>query len=297
MKRWWYPVRKLPDYHIRRIASACGHIERTYHRKFGRKPEFSAPRTFNEKLGWIKRHFYDPVYTRMADKVAVRDFVRERAGEDLLVPCYGVWDRADDIPFAALPEAFVLKCNHESGFAIICREKSRLDIHLARAMLKTRLKMNYYYRFLEWPYRDITPRIIAEELLRDGGGREPMEYKISCFNGEPRFILAEQFNRHRYLRCFYSPSWEQTPFTIRIPNTVDSLPRPVNLQRMLETAAALARDLLYCRVDLFSVDDRLYFNEMTIFPSAGLGPFLPESYDLYWGEQLVLPHERKPAPL
>ncbi|MHB0935180.1 MAG: ATP-grasp fold amidoligase family protein [Armatimonadota bacterium] len=286
---WQYRMKRLPKYYLKRLTMNRELLERIYERKLGRKPNFDAPRAFTEKMGWLKLHYHNPLYTQLADKVAVREYVRSRVGDDLLLQQYGTWGAVEEIPFDTLPETFVLKCNHESGFVIFCKDKSTLDRRLARMLLKTRLNMNFYYWFLEWPYRDIQPCILAEQLLMERDGAEPMEYKFFCFGGQPRFILAEQFSPNRYLRCLYLPSWEPMPFAIRIPNTPDAMPRPANLARMLDIAAALSRDLMFCRVDLFSAGDQLYFNEMTLLPSAGMGNFIPDSYDFYWGEQLQLP--------
>lgn len=283
-------VSKLTTYHIRRIALRQGYYERKFCRKVGHPPDYDNPRTFTEKLAWMRLHDRNPLYPTLVDKIAVRDYVRERVGEDILVPCYGVWDRPEDIDFDSLPKSFVLKCNHESGFVIICKDKDELDRTYVRAQLATRLKMNFYYRFHEWPYKHVKPRILAEELLVDENGAEPHDYKTHCFGGQPGYT-AVFIGRHTApKRGYYSPDWERMPFT----GTTDPLrdvPRPPQLERMQEIIRALAEGLRYCRVDLYVLTDRIYFGEITLFPGAGLLKYDPSSYDLYWGERVQLTTE------
>jgi hypothetical protein len=289
MHGWWYTVTTLTVYWIRRFLSYHGYVEFVYRWKFGRAPNYRNPRTFNEKLGWIRLYDRNPLYTRLADKVAVRDYVHERVGEGVLIPCYGLWTKAAEIPFDTLPDRFVLKCNHESGFVIICRNREKLDERFARVQLATHLRMNYYYNAREWPYLNIKPRIIAEKLLTDDQGGDPVDYKFHCFGGMPQYIYAVKNRNGRFNYGYYSPGWELLPFSYPGLAITETFPCPSQLKQMLDIAASLSQGLYYCRVDLYEVQEKVYFGEITIIPGAGLVVFSPDSYDLYWGERLILP--------
>jgi len=288
LRGWGYSVITLADYALRREALQHGWYERAYRRKLGRAPDQAHPRAMSEKIGWLRLHDHHPLYTRLSDKLAVRDYVRERVGEEALIPLYGSWERAEDIPFDDLPERFAMKCNHESGFVILCRDRDALDRHYVRAQLATRLRMNHYYRYHEWPYLDIRPRVMAEKLLEDDEGGEPMDYKFQCFNGELQYIFVMK-GRHSHPACgFYTSNWEQIPFTWS-GYPITPFPRPPQLERMLEIADVLARGLPCSRVDLYAVEGKVYVGEMTLLPCAGLLVFEPDSYDFHWGERLRLP--------
>lgn len=285
---WRYAVETLYDHEKRRFFSSHDYMEKAFRRRFGRDPDYHNPQTFSEKLCWIKIYDRNPLYRVLADKIAVRDYVRGRAGEEVLIPCYGVWDRASDVPFDDFPERFVLKCNHESGFVIICRDKSAFDFRFARRQLAVHLCMNYYYKHREWHYRDIRPRIMAEKLLTESRDEEPVDYKIHCFKGVPQFIYVIK-NRHSRPRYgFYSLSWELLPFNVNNVPTA-SFPRPKELEKILNVAEALSQGLTYCRVDLYAVGGKVYFGEITLIPGAGMIFFTPDSYNTYWGERLILP--------
>lgn len=292
MHERWYTITALVAYQTRRFLSRLGWVEWVYRWKFGRSPDYQNPRTFNEKLGWRRLYDHNPLYTILTDKIAVRDYVRERVGENVLIPCFGVWDKAADIPFDALPDRFVLKCNHECGFVVLCRDRAALNQQYTRAQLATRLRMNYYYRCREWPYRYIQPRIMAEKLLTDHHDGEPIDYKIHCFGGVPQFISVYK-NRHSHPVCAnYSPDWELSPFITTGYRAEGVFPRPNQLKRMLEIAVSLSRGLYYCRVDLYEVQEQVYFGELTLLPAAGLLVFSPDSYDRHWGERILLPADK-----
>jgi hypothetical protein len=286
---WWYSVTTLAAYEIRRFLTYHGYVEFVYRWKFGRAPDYITPRTFNEKLGWMRLYDHNPLYTILADKIAVRDYVRERVGEEVLIPCYGVWKTAAEIPFDTLPDRFVLKCNHECGFVVLCRDRATIDQRFVRTQLATRLRMNYYYHSREWPYRDIPPLIMAEKLLLDDQGGEPIDYKFHCFAGVPQYIYVVKDRHSRPVCGYYSPDWELFPFTVLGHGATGDFPRPSQLERMLDIAVALSRGLYYCRVDLYAVQENVYFGEMTLVSGAGLMVFSPESYDLHWGKRLFLP--------
>ncbi len=281
-------TKRLAKYYVRAFLMRFGGYERRFVEKTGRRPNFDDPKTFTDKLAWMRLHDHNPLYTQLVDKIAVRDYVRERVGEDVLIPLYGTWAKARDIDFDSLPESFVLKCNHESGFVVLCHDKARLDTTYVKAQLATRLKMNYYHYHHEWPYLHVKPRVLAERLLVGDDGGEPHDYKIHCFDGQPAFIIAVKDRHTRQVQGCYSPDWEPLPFAATMVPPVE-IPRPVHLERMLEIARALAKGLPCCRVDLYAVEDKVYFGELTLIIGAGLLKYYPDSYDLHWGERFTLP--------
>ncbi|MHB9026348.1 MAG: ATP-grasp fold amidoligase family protein [Armatimonadota bacterium] len=291
LRGWAYRCRVLLPYYLKQLIPASARFAHKYRHRLQRAPRFTAPRTFNEKIVWLRRHEYGDAFARYADKLAARDYVAERVGEELLTPLYGVYPTAREIDFDALPDRFVLKCTHESGFVILCADKARLDRRLARAQLDTRLRMDYSRENGERHYRAIPRRILAEAFLRDAAGAMPLQYNIYCFAGAPRFIMVFQGRRADLIRAHYTADWEPAPFYISRKIDDPLPPRPANLPRQLDIARALSAGFPFLRVDLYGVDDRLYFNELTLTPYAGITRFKPPEYDLYWGEQLILPGE------
>jgi hypothetical protein len=291
LRGWRYMTRRLTSYARRRcLPRRMFPHAAFFQRKFGRVPDYNQPRTFNEKLGWMLRYDHNPLYTRLADKIAVRDYVRERVGADVLIPLYGTWDKPSQVTFDDLPPKFMMKCNHESGFVIICRDRDKLDRRFVRAQLAAHLRMNYYYRNLEWHYRAIRPRILAEELLEDDNGGEPLDYKIYCFNGDPRYIYAMKDRHSPHPTCsFYTAAWDLLPCSYDRYTQPTPFPAPARLERMLEIAAALSAGLYFCRVDLYHVRNQVFFGEITIVPGAGIVVLSPNSFDEEWGDQIILP--------
>lgn len=264
-------------------------LGRRFAHLYGRPIDWRCPRTFSEKLFWLMRYQRDPRVTQLADKYAVRSYVAERVGPEILNDLYGVWERVSDIDFDALPEAFVLKVNWGWRAQVMCARKGDLDVADARRRLAAWMARSHYWVHREWSYKNIRPRLIAERLLVEPGGGAPAEYNIWCFGGEPRFIRVH-VNRatddERHLR---DVTWAHPPFTVNGPGPARELPRPSNLDDMLSCARRLARGWPFVRVDLYAVAGRTVFSEMTWTPGAGLNRFDPERYDRHWGDALPLP--------
>lgn len=267
-------------------------ISMRFERALNKKLSFDAPVTFNEKLQWLKLYDRKPEYTVMVDKYAVKQYVADSIGEEYIIKNLGVWDSPDKIDFDALPESFVLKCNHNSGLGMcICRDKSKLDIFKTRKELKKGLKQDYYLTGREWPYKDVPRKIIAEPFLKsDEGGL--IDYKIHCFNGAPKFVLVccDRFSKSGLTEDFYTPTWEHMNVKRpNIPNAEKTIPKPEKLEEMLVLAEKLARNIPFVRVDFYFTDDRIYFSELTFFPASGFVSFEPEEWDNTFGEWLALP--------
>jgi hypothetical protein len=266
---------------------------RRYKRNFGRRLDFRRPCTFNEKLYWLMLNYRPPIVTRLADKYGARGYVAERIGKKYLNELYGVWDHPDAIDFDRLPETFVLKISGGWNMNLFCRDRGRFDVDGARRQLASWLRRPHYWLHREWAYKNIKQRIIAERLLVDTNGREPLDFKVNCFNGEPRFV-GVHFDRLRgHRRDFYDLEWRVMPFTkLSNPSTGQSMPKPPNFDEIVECARRLAGDFPFVRVDFLSVDHRTVFGEFTWYPAAAYNRFRPESYDRYWGDALVLPARR-----
>lgn len=263
--------------------------ERQFRQTFGRPLDWHHPRSFNEKIHWLMRYYRRPVMTRLADKYGVRSFVRDRIGPQYLNDLYGVWARPEEISFSRLPSTFVLKATHGWKMNFFCRDKSSLDESACRRQLATWLRQSHYRRHREWAYKHIPRRIIAERLLEDPAEGTPFDYKFFCFSGEPLFIEVhiDRFRDHR--QDFFDPKWNPLPFTRRHPPSGRNLPAPPTLDEMTDCARRLAAGFPFVRVDFYSIDSRVVLGEMTWYPDAGLAPFIPESYDFYWGQRLALP--------
>ncbi len=256
-----------------------------------RRLNLNNPETFNEKLQWLKLYDRKEIYTTMVDKYAVKDYVAKLIGDEYIIPTIGVWDNPYEIDFDSLPNQFVLKCTHDSGSAIICKDKARLDKDAVRKKLSKSLKRNYYYHSREWPYKDIPRRIIAETYLKDENGDELKDYKVFCFNGSPQIIEVDidRFSYHK--RNIYSTEWRRLDLEIKYPSdSMHDVPCPDNLDEMLSIASLLSEGIPYLRVDLYNVHGKTYFGEMTFFHGSGIERIEPEEWNYKLGEMIILPN-------
>ena len=243
------------------------------------------PKTYSEKMQWQKAYDHNPIYTKLADKYAVRDYVKEKVGEQYLIPLLGRWDRFEDIDFDTLPNQFVLKCNHDCASVIICRDKSTFDKEAARAKLTKSLKRNYYYGYAEWQYKDIIPCIIAEKYLHDVNSEELCDYKFQCFSGKPYSCRIDigRFTDHR--RNVYDMEWNLLPWQKgHYHNSDEAIDKPENYEEMVWVAERLSDGLRQVRVDLYNVGGRVYFGELTFTNGGGFEVFVPEEYDRVLGD-------------
>lgn len=270
------------------------YLKKMYKAILGRTPDFENPRTFNEKLQWIKLYYRDPLYTVTSDKYASREYVKEKIGEQYLVPLLGVWDSPDEIDFESLPDEFVLKCNHNSGLGMcICRDKSKIDIEKVKADLQRGLKEDYHLKCREWQYRDIKRRIVGEKFMSDGTGHGLLNYKIYCFNGEPKiFHMSRDIGKKSAQLSFLDENWNELPFCREDYPPFETLPeKPDNIEELLRVSRALSQDFPYVRVDLYVVDGQIYFSELTLEPCGGFSRFNPSEWDYKLGEWLTLPEK------
>lgn len=266
---------------------------RIFHEYYmGRPLDLDDPREFTEKIQWLKLYFRDPRLPRLVDKYAVRAYVEEKVGARYLNELYAVWDRAADVTFEGLPDRFVLKAVHGCHFNILVDDRNDFSPARARRRLRRWSRKNQYWRGgLEWAYRDVPPRIIAEAFLEQPGSSVLTDYKFFCFGGEPRFVQVDLERGIDDLRAYYDMSWSRQPFTTagRANPLEGEAERPENFEEMVEVARSLADDLPFVRVDLYNLDGRIVFGEMTFYPGDGRRPFAPDEYNRRIGDLIELP--------
>ena len=267
-------------------------LKMQYLLKFGKRLNLKNPRTFNEKIQWLKLYDRKPEYTVMVDKYEAKKYIADIIGEQYVIPTLGVWDSFDDIDFDALPDSFVIKCTHDSGGLVICRDKSKLDLAAARKKIEKCFKNNYYHTAREWPYKDVKPRIIAEPYLVDESGVELKDYKIFCCNGVAKYIEVD-FNRHIVHKLNpYDFDWNPLNFCDKSKNDYGAnIPKPKRLEDIRSIAEKLSANMTFLRVDFYSIDEQIYVGELTLYPGGGFVAFEPEEWDLKIGEWITLPNE------
>lgn len=268
------------------------YLQKFFECKLGKKLNLNNPVTFNEKLQWLKLYDRKPNYTTMVDKYAVKKYVADIIGEEYIIPSLGVWNHFDEIDFDKLPTQFVLKCTHDSGGIVICNDKSNFDLKAAKRKIERSLKRNYYWPCREWPYKDVKPRIIAEEYLSIFEvGQELIEYKFFCFNGDPRLVLICKGNPHGSGRTndFYDMDFKHLPVEVTYPNARERCLKPKEFNEMRDIARKLSLGIPHLRVDLYVANGKIYFGETTFFHDAGFCKFNPPEWDKYLGDMLELP--------
>ena len=271
-------------------------IARQFRKTFGYELDWSNPRTLNEKLNWMKLNVRDPLQRIAADKFAVRAHVKARVGEKYLIPLIRTYERAEDIRLAELPPAFVLKVNHGSGQNWIVKDKAREDERRIVRQFREWMATSHYPASREWPYKDMKPVIVAEELLVDERGGIPADYKFHCFGGKVATIQVDLDRETAHRRNFYDLDWQLQPFIWTEwegdqPSWPNGRPveRPAALPEMIRVAEVLSADFPYARIDLFYCGGKVYFGEITFYHGGAFERFDPPEFDRFFGEKLVLP--------
>lgn len=263
-----------------------------YRARTGKKIDIENPKTFNEKLQWLKINDRRKIYTIMVDKFEAKNYVSTIIGSEYIIPTIGVWNTFDEIDFNDLPTEFVLKCTHDSGGLFICRNKSELDIDNAKKVINNSMKTNYYYKSpREWPYKNVKRKIIAENYMQDGENVFLKDYKFYCFNGEPKFLyVSEGMEDHSKAKIsFLTLDWEFARFSRRDYSSFTELPKkPLNFDLMIEICKQLSKDIPFIRVDLYEINKKVYFSELTFYPASGFMPFNPPEADAEVGKLLDL---------
>ena len=263
-----------------------------FRHRFGYWMDWNNPQTFNEKLQWLKLYYRKSIFTTMVDKYLVKQYISEKIGEEYVIPLLGVWNRPEDIDFNKLPNQFVLKCNHTSGVGLaICKDKNKFDIESAIRELNKGLKNNYYSFAREWPYKNVSKKIIAEKYMADKKQSSLNDYKFYCFGGKPKFLYySSGLENHSTARItFLTLDWNRAPFQRTDYKQHETLPsKPSKFNEMVSIAEKLSVGLPFVRVDLFQINDDIYFSELTFYPCAGYMKFNPKRYDKIVGDYLNL---------
>ena len=252
----------------------------------GYKLDLNHPKTFNEKLQWLKLHNQKAIYTTLVDKYRVKQWIADKIGEQYVIPTLAVYDSVDEIDLDKLPDKFVLKCNHDSGNVVICRDKSTFDLQAAKRKLGAALKKNYYWDSREWPYKNVKRCVIAEKYIQDQEDGGLVDYKFFCFDGRADCVMM-CVDRHIKQPKFYffDRDWNLKRLNVRGKEAPEgfSLPKPKSLDKMFELSSTLSEGISFVRVDFYDVAGEILFGEMTFFPDAGFDSrILPEA-DLYFG--------------
>lgn len=270
-------------------------LERSFREHLGYAPDLLDPCTFNEKLQWRKLFDRKPLLPRLIDKVQVRSYVESRVGNTPLIPLLHVSDSPSTIPFGRLSTPYIVKPNHASGVKVIVESGGEREQAEVEEAIGDSLRVPYGIFAVEWGYWNVRPRVVIEKLLLDEHGHLPPDFKIHCFNGEAHYIQVDtdRFSHHRCV--MYDRDWTRLDLIrVGLPEGED-VPRPGNLREMIEFAEVLAAELDYVRVDVYSLGERIYFGEMTLYPSSGFRPFSPERWDLEWGALWTLPAPTRKA--
>ena len=259
----------------------------------GKKLDLKNPQTFDEKLQWLKLYDRKPEYTMMVDKYAVREYIAKTIGEEYLIPLLGVWDSPEEIDFDALPDRFVMKCNHNSGKGmIICKDKSKLDVELAKKKLSEGLAEDYYLTSREWPYKNVRRKIIAEKYMEDNETKELRDYKFFCFDGEAKalYITTEWKGAETEGKMdFFDINFNHLDIRRKYPNADVPPEKPKNFDEMRRLAEKLSQNILHLRVDFYEVNGKTYFGELTFTTGAGFATFEQEEWEKTFGDWIKLP--------
>jgi hypothetical protein len=283
----WHLARRfslnVPESLLRR------NIARRFFKRLGYVPDIDAPKTFNEKMQWLKLNYRNSMMPVCADKYAVREFIGDKGLPSLLTKLIFHGEDFTALDFSSLPQQFVVKPTHNSGSVSVVRDKQKCDWELVK---KTTLKsMSRLYEHGlsqgEWHYFSIPARVVVEEYLDDGSGGV-MDYKIHCMNGVPRYVQIDLDRFRNHTRTYFTPNWEPLPFTTTYPRFLEALPKPKILEQMLLAARTLSEDFPYVRVDFYITRERLLFGEMTFFHDGGFAKFDDARWDMIWGTDLTL---------
>lgn len=262
----------------------------------GQALNLKQPMSFTDKVQWLKLHDHQERYIELVDKLAVKEYVRKKIGNEYIVPTLAIWDNADEICFDSLPPKFVIKCNHDSGSIIKCFDKATFNAQNARSELAKRLRKNAFDWGREWPYKYVNRKIFAEELLEysDESRKDLVDYKFYCFGGKPMYcqVITERATSEKI--DFYDMDWKHQPFVGLVglapclENSKKEIKRPQTLDKMIQISSTLSEGIPFCRVDFYEVEGRLYFGEITFFPNGGFGKFVPDRWNNVLGSLIEI---------
>ena len=265
-----------------------------FHNIFGYPLNLRHPKSFNEKLNWLKLYDHNPFYSTLVDKIAVKQWVAEKIGAKYIIPTLAVWERAEDIDITNLPNQFVLKCNHDAGSTIICYNKTSFDLEAAKKQLRESLNNKFYLKYREWAYKYVKPKILAEKYIADVDVSDVPDYKFFCFNGEVSFlyVATERNNPNTETRFdFFDINYNHLAVLNEHPNADNQPPKPQCFNQMVTFSKILSHGFSHVRCDFYEVNGKLYFGECTLYHCGGMTQFKPFEFDVRLGDMLKLPQE------
>lgn len=280
MKKIKYSLKFLPD----KI-----YIQLYYFAYFKKFINFKNPRTYNEKLNWLKLNDRNPQYTKLVDKYEVKKYIADIIGEEYIIPTLGIWENFDDIDFDTLPNQFVLKCTHDSEGIAIIKDKNKMNFIETRNKLENAMKYNFFYIGREWPYKNVKPRIIAEQYIEDNIEKDLKDYKFFCFNGEPKaMFIASDRGKNETKFDFFDMDFKHLTIKQHYPNSKILPSKPKNFNQMINLSKIISKDFKHVRVDFYEVNGKIYFGELTFYHFSGFQPFNPNNWDNVFGEWINL---------
>ena len=282
----WYLKKNHP-----RLMSDKYFLKVVWKHYMGYDLNLKIPQTFNEKLQWLKLYDRKPIYSFLVDKIRVKEYISSIVGSQYTVPTLATYLNTKEISFYNLPDSFVLKCNHDSGSTIICKDKSVFDFTRAAKFLDAKLQQDYYLVAREWPYKDVPRKIIAEPLLYNKEQSPIIDYKLMVFNGSVKclFVCTNRNTDPGLNVTFFDTDWKRLPFERKYPSDKNIIERPVSFKEMISIAELLCQGIPFSRVDFYEIDSHPVVGEITLYPGAGYEPFIPDTWDRTLGDWLILP--------
>lgn len=273
---------------IKRIMPDKWFLQIVYYRVFNRKLDLKAPKYYSEKLQWMKLYDRNPLYTYVVDKDSAKEYISNLIGDEYIIPTIGKWKSAEEIDFDALPNQFVLKCTHDCGGIVIVKDKRNIDKESIMNKLNSRLNRNYYLKEREWPYKNIVPQIIAENYIDESGELNLgilNDYKFYCFEGKIDCVMVclERYKHAHPIFVFYDLNWNRLYYLKEEPNEQYSVCKPDNFDKMIEIVTKISSCFKCVRVDLYNVNGKILFGELTFFNQGGFDIDISEETDKYWG--------------
>ena len=276
----------LGDNIFNRICYCYLHIK---NKRFPKPLNLTNPRRFNEKIIWLKTNYRHPNASLFADKVAVKDFVSKKVGPGVIIPTLGIFNRGEDIKFDTLPNTFIIKANHGSGWNWIVKDKKRINKIQLVSKVNEWMNKNYYNQSLEYQYKEIRPKVLIEKLLSPKDQSDLRDFKFFCFHGKPQIIQVDFDRQISHKRNFFDLDWNRLHFTSLYPSFEGNLKKPKHFSKMLLIAKKLSKNFPHIRVDLYECNDRIYFGELTFHHGGGFEPIYPQEWDFKLGSLLDLP--------
>lgn len=276
---------KMSDYNYLKLRYKC---------TFNKDLNLENPQTFNEKIQWLKINDRKEIYTKMVDKYEAKNYVADVIGKEYIIPTIGIYNKLSDIDLSKLPDKFVMKCTHDSGGLIICKDKKQLNFNKEKKKIAKSLKRNYYYSGREWPYKNVKPRIIVEKYMEESDKKELKDYKLFCFNGIPQIVLvcSERYSSENMCKTWFDMNWNLID-VVESGHRIDTtISQPKKFKEMIALSKKLSKGIPFIRVDWYEIKGKLYFGELTFYPASGFEKFEPKEWDYKLGEMLKLPDKK-----